>query len=142
MTIQQLKYLEEKGKPVFDRVPKKSLPKWALKFLELVDQKITNRPIPVTGLYGIVENQERWTEAYNQFQRIREFNLSNSEFEPEEYLILAEKVAKVTYNQTEPQAPFDQDSGWAIPFLAVAIARKINDLGLENEIEKLIEEKK
>lgn len=142
MTIQQLKYLGEKGKPVFDRVPIKTRPKWALKFLELVDQKIRNRPISVTGLYEIVENQEKWTEAYNQFQRIREFNLSNSDFEPEEYLILAERVAKVTYNQTEPKAPFDNDSGWAIPYLALEIAFQTNDKELEDQIRELIEERK
>ena len=142
MTTQHLVELSKKGRAVFERVPEPTRPIWALSFLKLVDTKISNRPKPVRDLYEIVENQQRWSEAYNQFQKIREFSISNADFKPEEYLILAERISKVTYNQTEPKAPFDQDSGWAIPYLALEISANWKDKNLEMQVKKLIQERK
>lgn len=141
MTYQQLQNLGQKGKPVFDSVPENDRPKWALNFLGLIDNEISNQPKPVKELYDIVEDESKWYKAYDQFQKIRAFSLSHPDFEPKEYLILAERIAKVTYNQTKPNTPFDRDSGWAIPYLALEIPKKWNDQALESQLIEWIEVK-
>ena len=142
MTTEYLVEISQKGRAVFEKVPVPMRPIWALSFLKLVDTKISDRPKPVTDLYEVVENQSRWCEAYNQFQKIREFSISNADFKPEGYLLLAERISKVTYNQIEPKAPFDRDSGWAIPYLALEISVKLRNKDLELQIRELIQASK
>lgn len=137
MDYQQLQDFGQRGKLVMAKIPEHARPQWALNFLRLIDGKIPVPPKPVADLYGI-ENKHRWGEAYDQFQRIRKFSISNPGFDPEEYLILAERISKITYNQTTPKAPFDYDAGWPIPYLALEIAAKLNDKELERQIQELI----
>lgn len=92
-------------------------------------------PTVICDLYPIIDNEERWAEAYEQFTKIRQFGLSNMDFQPESYLRLAEKVAKVTYNASGEPAPFDSDSCWHIPSLALQLARQFGDKRLEEEVD-------
>jgi hypothetical protein len=48
----------------------------------------------------------------------------------ESVLILAENVAKVAYNATQPIGPFDADTGWWLVPNLVSICTHVNDPAL------------
>src|SRR5690606_29989731 len=79
-----------------------------------------------------------WKEANQQFSEIRVFGLENKNYTPENYLRLAEIVAKVTYNASGEPAPFDKDSGHYIASLALAITAYFGDHRLEQEVKSAI----
>lgn len=92
----------------------------------------------INELYTIIDTQENWKQAHNQFSRIRQFLLDNKNYQPETYLLLAENVAKVTYNCSNEPAPFDKDSGWYISSLALQAATYFDDNRLEEEVKTCI----
>ena len=126
------------GKQIFDNIPNDIKPGWAGLILSRFDNYIKNVPKSILDLYPIIDNQERWKEAHNQFSEIRMFGLNNKNYEPNTYLQLAEKVAKITYNASGESAPFDSDSGWYIPSLALKTVLYFNDARLEDEIKSSI----
>ncbi|PKV62388.1 hypothetical protein [Pontibacter ramchanderi] len=108
---------------------------WAGLILSCFNNYIKDLPTVIRDLYLIIDNEDRWAEAHEQFTKIRQFGLSNKDFQPESYLQLAEKVAKVTYNASGEPAPFDSDSCWHIPSLALQLARQFGDKRLEEEVD-------
>jgi hypothetical protein len=113
-------------------------PGWAGLILSRFDNHIKDSPAVIRDLYPIINNQDRWEEAHEQFNKIRQFGLSNKTYEPKAYLQLAEKVAKVTYNASGGAAPFDSDSCWYIPSLALQVAEHFKDNRLEEEVDVVI----
>ena len=103
---------------IFDELPNDFRPFWASQILSCFDEYV-NSPSEVLGLFSIICSKERWREAHGQFSKIRSFLLNNKKFKPEAYLLLAELVAKVTYNASGSDAPFDSDSGHFIPSTAL-----------------------
>lgn len=110
-------------------------PGWAGLILSLFDNYINDLPTVIRNLYPIIDNKDRWAEAHEQFTKIRQFGLSNKDFQPEAYLLLAEKVAKVTYNASGGTAPFDSNSCWFIPSLAFQLTEHFGDKRLEEEVD-------
>lgn len=109
----------EIGQQVFENLPNDIRPGWAGLILSRFDNYIKNIPISIKVLYPIVDNKDRWQEAHGQFNKIRRFLLVNKNYQPEVYLLLAELVAKVTYNASGQSATFDSDSGHYIATLAL-----------------------
>jgi hypothetical protein len=99
---------------------------------------IKNVPTSIKELYDIADDETKWKESHSQFQKIRQFGLSNKAFSPSTYLLLAEKVAKITYNLSEQPAPFDIDSGDYIPSLAMVTADHFKDKSIADEIERIL----
>src|SRR5690606_24998860 len=95
-------------------------------------------PASILELYPIVNNKDRWKEAHGQFNKIRRFLLDNKNYQPEAYLLLAELVAKVTYNASGQPAPFDSDSGHYIPSTALKATEHFDDNRLEEEVKSAI----
>ncbi len=54
--------------------------------------------------------------------------LKNRNPQLEIYFNLAESVAKITYNSSGEHAPFDYDSGFYIPKLALELTNKLEKL--------------
>lgn len=129
---------EHIGREIFENIPNVVRPFWAKLLIVRFDNYIENVPELVVNLYAIIDDENRWHEAHQQFNRIRQFGLSNKEFQPSAYLLLAENVAKVTYNASGQPAPFDHDSGWCIPGLALEIADAIGNKEIKQEIKLLI----
>lgn len=66
---------------------------------------------PVTRTLELASNPDRWGQAYDLFQELRQLRLKLlAEERGAGILALAEKVAKLAYNATSPSAPFDADS--------------------------------
>lgn len=66
--------------------------------------------------------------------KISVFGLENKNTELENYLRLAELVAKVICNASGQSAPFDSDSGQYIPSLALIATEDFDDNSLEEEV--------
>ena len=137
MDIEKIKTDIELGKRIFESVPSKVRPGLGTSLLMTFDNSI-KVPTEVMGLYEIVEDEKRWREAHQQFNKIRIFLLSNKGFVPETFLLLAENVAKVTYNLSGHPAPFDKDSGWYIPSLAIRTAELFKDKKLVDEVTRIL----
>jgi len=126
------------GQQIFENLPNDIKPCWAGLVLSRFDHYIKDIPTSILELYPIIENKDRWKEAHEQFTKIRVFGLENKNYEPENYLKLAELVAKVTYNASRQSAPFDSDSGHYIPSLALKATGYFDDNRLEEEIKSAI----
>lgn len=134
MEIFDIRNKIEVGKQIFEIVPNDLRPGWAGLILSKFDNYIVPIPIEVSDIYQIINDQERWGEAHNQFTKIRQFNLKNKDYKPESYLLLAEMVAKVTYNSSGLPAPFDHDNGWYIPSLALKSAQYFKEADIEEKV--------
>ncbi len=126
------------GQQIFENLPNDIIPGWAGLILSRFDHYIKNIPTSILELYPIIDNKDRWNEAHGQFNKIRRFLLDNKNYQPEAYLLLAELVAKVTYNASGQSAPFDSDSGHHIASLALKATEHFDDNRLEEEVKSVI----
>jgi len=122
------------GRNVFEKIPHDLTPSWAKSILIIFNSYIENIPTEVSELLSLIDDKNRWKEAHDQFHKIRQFLLKHKSYQPEAYLLLAENVAKVTYNASGYAAPFDSDSGWWIPSCALQAASYFEESKLEEKI--------
>jgi len=126
------------GHQIFENLPDDIKPGWAGLVLSRFDNYIKDIPSSIFELYAIIDDKDRWKEAHEQFTKIRVFGLENKNYEPRNYLRLAELVAKVTYNASEQSAPFDSDTGHYIAGLALKATEYFDDNRLEEEVKSAI----
>lgn len=126
------------GQQIFENLPKDIRPGWAGLVLSRFDQYVKDIPTSIFELYAIIDNKDRWKEAHEQFSKIRRFLLTNKNYQPEAYLLLAELVAKVTYNASGEAASFDSDSGHYIASLALRATEHFGDNRLEEDVKSAI----
>jgi hypothetical protein len=126
------------GQQIFENLPNDIRPGWAGLILSRFDHHIKGIPTSIVELFPIIDNKDRWNEAHEQFSKIRVFGLENKNYKSENYLILAELVAKVTYNASGQPAPFDSDSGHFIASLALKAAEHFDDNRLEEDVKSAI----
>lgn len=126
------------GRQIFENIPNDIRPRWAGLVLSRFDPCIKDIPTSILELYPIIDNKDRWKEAHKQFSKIRVFGLENTNYKPENYLRLAELVAKVTYNASGQSAPFDSDSGHYIASLALKATEHFDDNRLEEKVKSAI----
>jgi len=138
MKLENLENNIELGRQVFEAVPSKIRPMWGITILQAFESYINKVPNQIKELYHIVENEKNWDKAHDQFSKIRIFSLTNRNFQPESYLLLAEKIAKITYNESGLAAPFDKDSGWWIAICAKHTADHFDDSSLNKEILRIL----
>jgi hypothetical protein len=72
----------------------------------------------IDQVLALVQDQSAWKAGHEAFRAVRKLTLI-VEASPERVdsalhhlLLIAELVAKVAYNATQPIDPFDEDSGW------------------------------
>jgi len=128
----------EIGQQIFENLPNDIRPGWAGLILSRFDNYIKNIPVSIKELYPIIDTKDLWKEAHGQLSKIRRFLLDNKNYKPEAYLLLAELVAKVTYNASGQSAPFDSDSGHYIASLALKATEHFDDNKLEEEVTSTI----
>ncbi len=126
------------GQQIFENLPNDIRPGWAGLILSRFDNYVKSIPTSVKELFTIIDNKERWKDAHEQFTKIRVFGLDNKKYKPEAYLLLAELVAKVTYNSSGQPAPFDSDSGYYIASTAFRATEHFDDTRLEEEVKSAI----
>jgi len=94
----------EVGRTIFESIPSKVIPGWAGLILARFDNYIKDIPTEIKELFAIIDNESNWSAAHGQFSKIRQFVLMHKSYRPEAYLLLAENVAKVTYNASGQKA--------------------------------------
>ena len=115
----------EAGKLIYENLPSKARPRWAARILMLVlDRSGIESPLFGEVLY-ITQHEGMWRNGHRVFSTLRRETLKLLEIQETQGLTkeqellysivsLAELVAKVIYNATNPQDEFDEDSGWWI----------------------------
>ena len=125
-------------KEIFENIPNDIRPGWAGLVLSYFDSYIKDIPDSIKELFNIIDDENRWNEAYGQFCKIRQFLIDHKDYKPQEYLHLAEIVAKVTYNAWEQKAPFEKNSGYYISSLALKATEGFVDKKLEEEVKSVL----
>ena len=126
------------GGILFEKLPTDRRPAWAARSLRLVLDRSGLRSSPIERVLEVADNPAEWKDAHKLFSTLREETLKldslrvNGLTEKEELLgcilSLAELVAKVTYNATNPPDEFDEDSGlWIASCLRGFVDHQWND---------------
>jgi hypothetical protein len=115
----------EAGRLIYEHLPLQARPKWAARIFRSVLGKSGVQPSLFEQVLYTADHQAMWGNGHRAFSILRASTLKLDELQrtrgltKEETLLgdllsLAELVAKVTYNATDPPDPFDEDSGWWI----------------------------
>src|SRR5262249_10829804 len=117
----------EAGKLVYESLPAHYRAKWAVNILRLVLSRAGCETESISQLLRIADHESEWLDAHGAFSDVRsdvlQFDRRYAQYPRDlteeenlrwHVLLLAELVAKVTYNATDPPDPFDEDSGWWI----------------------------
>jgi len=125
----------EVGKIIYERLPDEIRPIWAATVLEFALPFVTMRP-EMERLLEMVKNKEQRKDAHKLFEVIRSLTLCEERSKAPRSrqatidfsaLYLAENVAKIVYNASNPDDPFDHDTGWWIPVCLSHLIQKIGN---------------
>ncbi|MBF0695389.1 MAG: hypothetical protein IR153_10080 [Flavobacterium sp.] len=126
------------GQEIFEDIPNDIRPSWAGLVLSSFNHYVNVIPTTILALFHIIDDKDRWKEGHEQFSKIRVFALENKNDILQNYLRLAELVAKVTYNASGQPAPFDSDSGYKIASVALKATEHFDDKRVEEEVKSAI----
>jgi hypothetical protein len=134
--------LLEAGMLLFERIPLSFRPLWGADLLAFASQRFSDVPqIQDVIAFGRTPHEwandtslEQGKKAHKVFDSVRLLTLEEGQKDMNNnlygnLLLLAENVAKVTYNAYSFAAPFDHDAGWWI----IANLRRITDLVNDND---------
>jgi hypothetical protein len=113
-------------------------PKWAARVLRSVLAAIGVRSMLFEHVLHIADHPWQWGRGHRVFDKLRDsllwletqremLGLTKKQKLLESLLDLAELVAKVTYNATDPPDPFDEDAGWRIAAQLRAFVERFDD---------------
>lgn len=113
------------GRMLFEAVPAPAGPFWAARVLRCATSVLSEQCDEVDLVLAVATEESRWNEGHLVFDGVRRRALvldaearrrgrHPSEQRLAIVLAIAEQVAKVTYNATNPADEFDHDSGWWI----------------------------
>lgn len=96
------------GRLVVSKLDRDELPGWAADVLFQASSMMP-RQKEVDDLLEVTADNRRWREAYDLFLELRQRRLAESRPEVASFIDLAENVAKIVYNASGAQAPFDRN---------------------------------
>ena len=111
------------GELIFENLPTMVRPRWAGRILRLVVERSGIQSPLLDEVLHTAEDPATWGSAHRLFSSIRGsvleldrlqklHGLTKEQEVLHWVLSVAELVAKVTYNATDPPDEFDEDSGW------------------------------
>ena len=111
----------EAGQLIFESLPSEIRPQWANNILRSVVERTGIKSEVIHRVISTADCSDEWGKAHDVFSAVRDKTLQVDQWGPHPqrtlllcHLVLAELVAKVTYNATNPPDEFDEDSGWFI----------------------------
>jgi hypothetical protein len=112
----------EAGKLIFESIPGEIRSHWADHILRAVVERTGIKSAVIERVSSIANRPDSWGKAHDAFSAVRREVLrmeGQAALNPQQtlllgHLLLAELVAKITYNATNPPDEFDEDSGWWI----------------------------
>jgi hypothetical protein len=113
------------GKLIFENLPNEARPKWASRILRIILERSGIQSSLFDPILHTADHQPMWGNGHRVFSTLRASTLKLDDMKRTKgateaqklfgyILSLAELVAKVTYNATNPPDEFDEDSGWWI----------------------------
>lgn len=125
----------EAGELIFESLPTEIRTQWANNILRLVVERTGIKSAAIESVISIADCPDDWGKAHDAFSAVRAKALKlegPAALNPQQTLLLhdlylAELVAKVTYNATNPPDEFDEDSGWWIARCLKDILNLVND---------------
>ena len=127
----------EAGELICTQIPDAVRPFWAARILDLCRRRIRS-PLAVHAVCFLAKRRFLWRWGHVAFGEVRSLTLryEDGKNKDEVYgglLYLAENVAKVTYNATNPPDPFDDDvDAWVVSCLRYLVD-KVNDPEFETQ---------
>ena len=124
------------------RISPSRQPAWAAKILDLFRVRYP-RIAAVDAVYDVALDRNRWSEAHEGFDRVRCLTLRadwDGDAVRGHLLHLAELVAKVTYNASGEDAPFDADCGLQLIAHALNLADSWNDAELQARVARAVDD--
>lgn len=134
----------EAGRAIFGMVPVPSRPGWAAGVLRAVVVAAPEHAAEIAPVLAVADEPGRWREGHTVFEQVRRLVLKLDEdarrvgWTPKSLshahlLAIAELVAKVTYNATDPHDEFDEDSGWWLAVCVRNFVEHYGDAGFERD---------
>jgi hypothetical protein len=125
----------EAGKLIFESLPSEIRTQWADNILRAVVERTGIKSDVIERVSSIAACPDDWGKAHDAFSAVRDKVLKlegPAALNPQQdlllrHLLLAELVAKVTYNATNPPDEFDEDSGWWIALCLKDILDLVDD---------------
>jgi hypothetical protein len=123
----------EAGRILFEAMPEDDRPSWAGAVLRFCCAYTPTVPAEVKAVLDLTGTRSAWHRGHLVFDALRRLTLRIEGNEmPADTMLrgivgVAENVAKVTYNATFPDDPFDADSGWWIASNVYWIQQRIAD---------------
>jgi hypothetical protein len=113
----------EAGELLFESIPREFRPNWASRILKSAAGRSGIQFLPIENMLYVADHPTQLRTAHHAFDILRHSTLELERIQVRtkdrelllSLLLLAELVAKVIYNATDPPDPFDEDSGWWIP---------------------------
>lgn len=132
--------LLEAGRLLSERIPIELQPAWAAQVLAIARKHLPTIP-EIETVLEIANDPSRWPEAYEALSAVRALTLQAEQQAGEPLhlgvLVLAENVAKLTYNANEGSTSFDPDwgyeTGWWVAVHTKRIVDQINDPELASQ---------
>ena len=114
------------------------IPVWAGRVL-IAASRTQHEILQIQAVVDATQNREKWQDCHRLFQNVRMLTLDEEKRRDYDklrlsILLLAENVAKATYNASGAPAPFDADSCWWIPHCVQSLLAACDDQGLTEEI--------
>src|SRR5215510_11282881 len=139
--------LLEAGMVLFERIPLPFRSLWGADILAFASQRISGIA-QIQDVIAFARTPSEWADttskdkgkkAHNFFNSVRLLTLEEERKDSKEnlyinMLLLAENVAKVTYNAYGYGAPFDHDAGWWIIANLKRITDIVNEIGFSETV--------
>lgn len=115
---------------------------WALGVLTAAVIVTGARTPEIRRVQEVASDSARWSEGHRAFRDVRHVILSrkSSGVEPDNVVLvlhLAELVASLAYNASDPRDPFDHDTGWWVDLQARDLAARVDDpRGIEEALDR------
>lgn len=129
------------GRLLYENIPEEFRPRWAARLLRRAMKQSGAWHAAASIVLHVADHPDHWEKAHDVFSTIRRFGLELDLIQQKTkqqqilvlVLVLAELVAKVTYNASRPADPFDHDAGWGI----AACFKAVLDLAMEDDATRL-----
>lgn len=127
----------EAGRRLYENMPRMRRPAWAARVLRAVLSVGPETPSQVQAILDVADDEARWIDGHRVFDAMRDHFLSTfgqtvQEDRPDYWMYcLAEIVAKVSYNASGADAPFDHHAGHRVPVFALKAARLVGAEAVE-----------
>lgn len=121
------------GELIYARLPQEARPKWAAEVLATCSAELPSVPAAVTRVISMGRSRwsSRWRSGHAAFHAIRRLTLQSQQQLDHDtaglILYVGENAAKVIYNASNPDAPFDEDAGAWLVECAHQFATRVAD---------------